>query len=167
MTEETISTVGLALTLVVMGIGLVGIVVPMMPGIILIFAAAVAYAVFDGFQAVGWPTLIVLGVLMLVGTTADIWATSISAKAGGASGWSILAGLAGAVIGMLVLNLPGAIIGAVLGVLLVEMRRVGNLRQALKAGGGWLAGWLLAAVLQLILGLIMIAIFYWQATGSR
>lgn len=157
----------LSLTLIAMLIGLVGILLPMVPGTILIFAAALLYAWLDNFQAVGWPTLIVLGVLTVLATTGDIWATSLGAKAGGASGWSMLAGLVGGVVGMIVLSLPGAIIGSILGVLLVEVARVGDWHRALKAGGGWLIGWLFSVVLQVVVGLVMIAIFYWQATGPR
>ncbi len=165
--DKPLHDIALALAVVVMLLGLVGIVVPMLPGTILIFGAALVYAVLDGFQAVGWPTLAVLGVLTLVATTADIWATSVGAKAGGASGWSVVAGLAGGLVGMLVLSLPGAIIGAVLAVLLVEVRRVGDWGLAFKAGGGWLLGWLLSVVLQLVIGLVMIAIFVWQAAGPQ
>lgn len=166
MTEQAFHNTVLAIALILMGLGLLGIVIPMMPGTILIFAAALAYAFFDGFQAVGWPTVIVLGLLALAATSADLWATGMGARAGGASGWSVLAGIAGGLIGMVVLSLPGAIAGALLGVVGVEVARVGDWRKALKAGGGWLAGWLVSAVLQLAIGLIMIAIFYWQATGG-
>jgi uncharacterized protein YqgC (DUF456 family) len=70
----------------------------------------------------------------------------------------LLAGL----VGFVVFNLPGAIIGAILGVLLTEIVRVGDWRQALKAGSGWVVGWILSTVVQLGIGLIMVAIFVWQ-----
>jgi uncharacterized protein YqgC (DUF456 family) len=53
-------------------------------------------------------------------------------------------------------------LGSVLGVIMVEMGRVGDWRKVLKSGGGWLIGWLLSTVVQLSLALIMIAIFLWQ-----
>jgi len=65
-------------------------------------------------------------------------------------------------VGFVVLNLPGAIIGAILGVLLTEVVRVGDWKQALKAGSGWVVGWILSTVVQLGIGLIMVAIFVWQ-----
>ena len=73
-------------------------------------------------------------------------------------------GLLGGLVGFVAFSLPGAIIGAVLGVLLVELIRLGDLRQALKAGSGWAIGWALSTVLQLGLGLVMVAIFVWQIT---
>jgi hypothetical protein len=163
VTDQGLHDTVLAIALIVMGLGLIGIVVPMIPGTILIFATAVAYAFIDGFQGVGWPTIAVLGLLTLVSTSAELWATGMGAKAGGASGWSVAAGLIGGIVGLIILTLPGAIIGAMLGVIVSEILRVGDWRKALKAGGGWLVGWLLSSVLQLAIGLIMVALFYWQA----
>lgn len=159
---EPINTIVLILALIVMLVGLIGTVLPVLPGTIVILAAACVYALVEGLHAVGWPTLLVLGVLTLVGTTADIWATSIGAKVGGASGWSVLVGLIGGVVGLVLLNLPGAIAGAILGVLLTEVIRLGDWRQALRAGSGWVVGWVLSSVVQLVIGLVMVAIFVWQ-----
>jgi uncharacterized protein YqgC (DUF456 family) len=157
----------LGLTFVVMFIGLVGTVLPVLPGTILIFAAALVYALLDGFQTIGWVTLTVLGLLAAGATTADLWATSVGAKAGGASGWSILTGMLGGFVGLLVFNLPGSIIGAMLGLFVVEVLRVHDWRKALKSGGGWLLGWLLSVILELGIGLIMIVIFVWRVTIPR
>lgn len=159
---EPVHTIVLVLTLVVVLIGLIGIVLPIIPGTILIFLAVFVYALVDGFQAVGWPTLLALGLLTVVATTADIWASSIGAKMSGASGWSVVVGLLGGLAGFVVFSLPGAIIGAILGVLLTEIIRVGDWKQALKAGSGWVIGWVLSTVFQLCIGLVMVAVFVWQ-----
>ncbi len=161
--EEPLYSMVLALTLVVMLIGVIGTVLPIIPGTIVILLAALVYALLEGFQTVGWPTLLVLGLLTLVSTTADIWASSVGAKIGGASGWSVLFGLVGGLVGFVLFSLPGAILGAIAGVLLTEIIRVGDWRQALKAGSGWVVGWVLATVFQLGVGLVMVAIFVWQA----
>lgn len=159
---EAIRITVLVLALLTMLIGIIGTVLPIIPGTILIFVAALVYALVEGFQAVGWPTLVLLGVLAILATTADIWVSSIGAKVGGASGWSVLVGLLGGLAGLILFNLPGAILGAVLGVLLTEIIRVGDWRQALKAGSGWVIGWALSTVFQLGVGLIMVAVFVWQ-----
>ena len=152
----------LGIALVIMLVGVLGIVVPVLPGTILIFIGALFYGFMEGFQALGWPTLLVLGLLTVLATTAELWASTIGAKMGGASGWSVLAGMAGGLLGLVFFNLPGAIAGAVLGVLLSEMLRVGDWKKALKAGGGWALGWLVSTVLQLGVGLVMVVIFIWQ-----
>jgi uncharacterized protein len=156
------NTLAIIVSSIVVLVGLIGTVVPGIPGTILIFLGALLYAFLDGFQAVGWPTLAVLGLLTLVATTADIWATSVGARLGGASGWSIVGGMVGGFVGLLVFTLPGAILGALLGVLAVEILRVKDWRKALKAGGGWAVGWILATLLQVTIGLVMAAVFVWQ-----
>jgi uncharacterized protein YqgC (DUF456 family) len=160
--NEPLSSIVLGVTLFVMLVGLIGIVLPIIPGTVVIFLSALGYALLDRFQSVGWPTLVIMGVLTAIATTADIWASTIGAKMGGASGWSVVVGLVGGLAGFVLFSLPGAIIGAILGVLLTEIVRVGDWRQAFKAGGGWIAGWLLSTVVQLGIGLAMTAIFIWQ-----
>lgn len=160
--EEPIQTIVLVVTAIAMLIGVIGTVLPIIPGTILIFVTALVYALIEGFQTIGWPTLVVLGLLTALATSADIWASSIGAKMGGASGWSVVIGLIAALVGFVVLNLLGAVLGAVLGVLLTELVRVGDWRQALKAGSGWAIGWILSTVFQLVTALIMVAIFVWQ-----
>jgi uncharacterized protein YqgC (DUF456 family) len=159
---EPLNDIVLVLTLLAMLVGLIGIVLPIIPGTVVIFVAALIYALIEGFQTVGWPTLVVLGLLTIVATTADLWASSVGAKIGGASGWSVVVGLVGGLVGFVVFSLPGAVAGAILGVLLTEIVRVGDWRQALKAGGGWVLGWVLSTVVQLAIALTMVAIFLWQ-----
>lgn len=160
--EEPVATIVLAVTLLVMLIGLLGTFLPVVPGSILIFLAALIYALLEGFQTVGWPTLVVLGVLTVVGTTADLWASSVGAKAGGASAWSVVAGLVGGLVGLLLFSLPGSVLGAILAVLVLETYRAGDWRKALKAGGGWAVGWILSVGIRLGIGLLMVALFVWQ-----
>jgi uncharacterized protein YqgC (DUF456 family) len=160
--ENALNIVILVLALLAMAVGLVGTVAPVVPGAVLIFGAALVYAVIDGFQLVGWPTIVIMGLIAAVATTADLWASSLGAKAGGASGWSVLAGAIGGFAGLILFSLPGAIIGAVLAVLLAEVVRLQDPLRAAKAGGGWLLGWALSTLVHLSLGLIMVAIFVWQ-----
>lgn len=156
----------LTVTLAAMFISLLGVLLPLVPGVALIWLTALVYAVAEGFKNIDPITMIVLSVIALPGITADIWVSSLGAKAGGASLWSIVASLVGGVVGFLISTLPGAIIGALVGLMAVELFRAKDWRQALKASGGWIAGWLLATVVQIITGVIMIAIFWWQAMGG-
>jgi uncharacterized protein YqgC (DUF456 family) len=152
----------LIVALVLMFIGLLGVILPLVPGIVLVYLAALLYAVIEGFAKIGPITLAVLTVLAVVGVTADLWVSSLGAKVGGASVWALLGGLALGLVGLIFFSLPGAIVGSVLGVVMVELGRVGDWRKVLKSGGGWLIGWLLSTVVQLSIALVMIAIFLWQ-----
>lgn len=156
----------LAVTLVVMFIGLLGALLPLVPGVALIWLTALIYAIAEGFENVDPITLVILSLIALPGITADIWVSNLGAKVGGASLWSIVTSLLGGIIGFLVANVPGAIIGSLVGLIAVELFRAKDWRQALKASGGWIAGWLVSTFIEIAIGATMIAIFWWQAKGG-
>lgn len=157
-------------TLAAMLIGLLGVTLPVLPGIGLIWLAALAYAIAERFTTIDVITFAVITILGAAGLSANLWASQIGAKAGGAAFPSLLlgflTGLVGAIIGLLVFGIgaiAGAIIGALLGIVVAEWRRREDWREAIKVGGGWLAGCALSAILQSIIGALMILIFIWQA----
>lgn len=153
----------LAVALTVMFIGLLGVLLPLIPGVGLIWITALIYAIAEGFQNVDPITMVVLSLIAIPGITADIWVSSLGAKVGGASFWSIVASLLGGVFGFFLFNLPGALIGSLVGLVVVELFRAKDWRQALKASGGWVVGRLVSTAVQFVVGVIMIAIFWWQA----
>ena len=75
------------------------------------------------------------------------------------------AGLVGALLGALFLGIgavPGALIGTLAGIFLAEYYRREDWREALRVAGAWLIGCTLSGVVQLFLGIAMMAIFIWQ-----
>jgi uncharacterized protein len=166
----------LALTLVLMFVGLLGSVLPGLPGVPLIFLSALLYAILTDFQTVGVAVLIVLFVFAAIALVADFVATSYGARRFGASNWGTVGGavggIAGAVIGLLFLgigSLLGLILGTIAGVFLGEyFKRKGHResgpqgsdwRRASHAVGGVLVGYLASAVIQGLLGLASVVIF--------
>lgn len=151
-------------------IGLLGIVVPILPGTLLIWLAALAYAIIDDFQAVDWVTFAIISVIALVTGTADLWLSLLGAKTGGASWRAMLLGLVGGVIGFFLLgavlpvigNLFGGVIGYALGVLLGQYQKYNDWNVAIKASVGGVVGWGVASVVQLIGGILILLIFIWQ-----
>lgn len=152
----------LIVALALMIIGLLGVLLPLVPGAGLIYLAAWLYAMSEGFAKIGPFTLSALTILTVIAITAEIWVSSLGARAGGASVWALLGGLVLGLVGLIFFSLPGAIVGSIAGVIGVEVWRARDWEKGLKSGGGWLIGWLLSRVLQLLISLIMIAIFLWQ-----
>lgn len=140
--------------------GLVGAVVPLLPGPPLAFAGAAYYAYKTGWQEVAPLTLVVLGVLALAGSTADIWLSSAGAKKGGASGWATLASMIGGIVGLFTLGLPGLLLGSIGAIVLVEYTRHKDWSKVMKASGGYLAGYLASLVVQLLVCITMAGIFW-------
>ncbi len=169
----------LALTIVLMVVGLIGSVVPGLPGVTLIFLSALVYATLTDFRSVGAAILIVLFVFAAIAFVADFVATSYGARRFGASNWGTVGGavggIAGALIGLLFLgigSLFGLILGTIAGVFIGEYLRrerhgdpeeqdpaETDWRRASRAAGGVLVGYLSSAVIQGLLGLASIVVF--------
>jgi hypothetical protein len=158
------------LALLVMLIGLAGTVLPGLPGLGLIWLVALIYASAERFASVDPITFAGLTLLAALGMGADYLLGQAVGRAAGASWQALAAGMVGGAIGF-VLGLfvggigamPAGLIGTLLGILAVEYRRRKDLWGATKVSGGWLLGCLIGRGLQLALGLVMIALFAWQA----
>lgn len=146
-------------TAIIMLLGLLGGVLPVVPGPPLIWLGAVYYGYRTTWVDVSWPSLTLLLLLAIVGSTADLWMGYLGARRGGASGWASLLSLVGGLIGLLIFSLPGAIIGSVGTVALLEYRRHGNWQNMLRASGGYIVGWLLSVIVKLAISVAMIVIF--------
>ena len=168
----------LALTLVFMVVGLLGSVLPGLPGVTLIFLSALVYATLTDFRSVGAAILVVLFIFAAIAFVADFVATSYGARRFGASNWGTvggaIGGIAGALFGLLFLgigSLFGLILGTIAGVFLGEyLKRMrqgqqgpgstgSDWRRASHAAGGVLVGYLASAVIQGLLGLASIIVF--------
>jgi len=156
-----------------MTIGLAGAVLPGIPGVGLIWLTVLVYALAEGFTSIGPIAFGVITLLAIAGVTADIWMTQAGSRLGGASWQAMLAGFALGTVGMLaglfiggIGAIPGALIGSLAGILLVEYRRRRDWRQVARAGAGWAAGCVLSAVVELTIGLAMVALFAWQTLGT-
>lgn len=158
------------IALIAMFIGLLGVVLPFLPDVALIWLIALIYAIAEGFATIDPITFALITILAIVGLAAELLMSQAGAKAAGASILSLLAGVAlgliGALVGLFFLGigaLPGAILGAFAGIVLAEGYQSRDWEKAVKAGGGMLLGCALSAGVQLLIGLSMILIFIWQA----
>lgn len=147
-------------------LGLVGTIVPVLPGAPLVWLSALLWAWADGFVHVGWPTLVVMGVLALLAQVVDIMLTTWFGKKTGASWRSLFVAGAVALVGALVWSLPGALLGAAAGVILAETIRLGgDVRTALRTSSGVAVGYVVALAAQLALVILMLVVFTAQAFG--
>ncbi len=151
--SKTLVTV---LAAVVMLLGLAGVVLPALPGLALIWLAALGYALLAGWGASGPWLFGLITLLGLAGLGSELWVTSAGAKVAGASGWSVLAGIVLGLIGLLFFSPIGAVIGLTLGILGGEYLRLKDWRKALSAAGGTLAGCGVSYGVKLLLGMVMI-----------
>ncbi len=144
-----------------MVVGLAGVILPVLPGIPLIFGGAVLYGVLTRFEDITLKLLIVFAGLTVFGLVVDYIANFLSVKKMGGG----RAGAIGAVIGLII----GIFIGLVWIIILpfvlaVVFELIAGKRegQALKAGTGAFLGLLFGGLTRFIIGCVMIGIFVWR-----
>jgi uncharacterized protein YqgC (DUF456 family) len=137
-------------------VGLVGILVPVLPGLLLVWAAVAVWST-ERQDTAGWVVLVVVTALALAGTALKYLLPGRRMRSQGVPSLTMVAGGALGLVGFFVIPVVGLFLGFVLGVYLAERRR---LRQhdaawastvvALKA-----AGW--SMLIELLTGLLIAA----------
>lgn len=139
-------------------IGLLGLVLPVLPGAPILFAGLLLAAWADDFAYVGAQTLILLGAMAVLTYVVDFAATALGAKRAGASDRAIWGAVLGGLVGLL-LGLPGLLLGPFVGAVVGELSLRRDLKTAGRAGLGASIGLALGAAAKLALGFGMIGIF--------
>jgi uncharacterized protein len=139
-------------------IGLIGLVMPAIPGAPLIFAGLFLAAWAEDFNYVGLWTMVILGFIALATYAVDFWATLFGAKKFGASKRAVIGALVGLLVGVF-LGFPGVVFGPFIGAVVGEISVRRDLGQAARAGIGATIGLVLGAALKLALAFAMIGIF--------
>jgi uncharacterized protein YqgC (DUF456 family) len=138
--------------------GVIGIVVPALPGIVLVLLGLVLAAWADGFQVIGWGTISLLAGLTILGLLADYYATVLGVKRAKASKQAVTGSLIGAVVGLF-FGFIGIFIGPFVGAAAGEYVARRDMAQAGRAGLGTWVGILLGTVVKLALAFSMIGLF--------
>jgi uncharacterized protein YqgC (DUF456 family) len=139
-------------------IGIIGTVMPALPGAPVVFVGLLIAAWAEGFQKVGWFTLSVLAVLTLLSFVVDFFASAMGAKRVGASWAALFCAAVGAIVGLF-FGLPGFILGPFVGAVAGEYAARRNWRQASRVGLGTWIGMLLGIAGKLTLVFTMVGIF--------
>jgi uncharacterized protein YqgC (DUF456 family) len=148
------ATVDLLVGLAVL-VGLVGIVVPVLPGSILILGAVLVWAAASA-TAVGWVVFALVTTLLVVGGIVKYAVPGRGLKTAGVPSRTLVAGGLLGIVGFFVIPVVGLVVGFVLGVYLAELQRVGldaawpSTRAALRAAG-------LSLLIELAAGLLAAA----------
>jgi uncharacterized protein YqgC (DUF456 family) len=147
-----------ALAVILVIVGLIGIVMPALPGTILVFAGLCLAAWADGFMRVSVATMVVLGLLAAASYSVDFIATVLGVKRAGASKRAIVGATLGTLLGIF-FGLPGVIIGPFAGAVIGELSARGDLAQAGRVGFAAWVGFLVGTVVKVGLVFIMIGVF--------
>ncbi|MBI5692049.1 MAG: DUF456 domain-containing protein [Verrucomicrobia bacterium] len=146
------------LTVVLMLGGLVGVVLPLLPGTTLILGAVFAHKLLLP-PSLGWMTVGMIGALWALSILADFAGVALGTRWFGGGKWGMAGASGGALVGVW-FSLPALLLGTVLGAVAAEklLGRKSD-RDALKAGVGAATGFVLATVARLICAFAMILVF--------
>lgn len=142
------------IAVLLIAIGVVGSLLPGIPGVILVLGGMLLAAWIDGFRRIGWITLTILGLLAGLALLGDL----LGAKRVGASRGALLGAAIGAVVGIF-FGLAGALLGPFLGAVAGELLSRGKLGQAARVGAGAWVGLALSLAFRLIIVFAMLAVF--------
>src|SRR6266404_3550826 len=145
--------------IVLFAVGLIGAVVPVLPGTTIILAAAIIHRIMLGPEkSVSWRVIVILILLTLLSYAIDVVSGYFGAKYFGATRWGTFGAVLGALVGLF-FGIIGLFVGPVIGAVVGEFIAGKRMIDAGRAGWGSLLGNLGALVGKLIIALAMITIF--------
>lgn len=158
---EILTSVGLPLiTLGVMLFGLAAIVfLPVLPGLVIIWLAALVYGVVTGFTTTGIVVSVIITALMLFGSIVDNLLMGTSAGKAGSPWWAITLALIAGVAGSIFFPPFGGLIASLVVLFVVEVIRLRDWRKALTSTRGMALGCGWAVLARVGLGVVMIGLW--------
>lgn len=151
-----------AFTLLLTFIGVVGVIVPLLPGTTLILAAMVLHKLLlpDGW---GWGALGWIGLIWAVSIVVDFLGVLLGTRLFGGTKWGMAGASGGALVGMF-FSLPALILGTIFGAVVAEKYAAKKThRESLRAGAGAAFGFVLSTFGRLLCAGLMVAIFLYAA----
>ena len=144
---------------VVMGLGLVGLLFYIIPGLTIIWLAVLVYGIVVGFNV--WSGIVfgIITLLMIGGSLIDNLFMGAQAKKTGASWPSIIVALVAGIAGTFILPPFGGLVFAAVGILVFEWIRKQDLKEGARSAGGILKGCGLAVVTRFGIGALMIGLW--------
>jgi uncharacterized protein len=141
-------------------VGLIGLVVPIFPGLLIMWLAALGYGIASGFKTLGIVIFVIISLLALIGSLVDNLFMGAGARKGGASWLSIFVALAAGILGTILFPPIGGLIAAPVAVLLLEYYRLRDWTLARQAVFGMAKGWGLSVAARLLIGFMIMGLWW-------
>ena len=150
---------GVTLIALLMAAGLIGTIVPLVPGLPIVWGGALLYGLFAGFDGPGWPAIVLITLLAVGGMIAGVVLPHRQLAAGGAPRATVVAAVVGGVTGFFLVPVVGLPIGAVAAAYLAERARTGNGAAAWTSTKNLIKGFGLGILVELAAGMAMVAVW--------
>ena len=150
----------LIITIILFILGLLGTLLPFLPGPLLIWLGVFIFAWADGFVTVDITHLVGQGILVGIVFAVDWVSSFIGVKRAGGSRAALIGAAAGLPVGLIILGPLGIIIGPLAGAFLIEFISRGDLEKAFRVSIGSLIGFLGGTFFKVVVGVVMIVWFF-------
>ena len=138
--------------------GLVGLLLPMIPGTPLLFLGLLFGAWAEDFRFIGVWTLLILAAMAVLTYVVEFAASALGVKKYGGSRRAMAGAVLGGIVGLL-FSVPGILLGPFVGAVLGELSLQRSLDQASRAGFGTVVGLAIGVAGKLAIGIAMVGLF--------
>ncbi|HNX28714.1 MAG TPA: DUF456 domain-containing protein [Syntrophomonadaceae bacterium] len=147
----SVQTIVLAAVIILCVIGILGTILPMLPGVAMIFVVIIAYGWWEGFNVISLNYLIILGSLTLLSVLLNYLSTVMGAKFFGSTKTGLAGALLGTAAGIFIFPPVGLILGPLAGAFIGEYISNQDAKKSLRAGIGAVIGMFSGIVFQFAL----------------
>lgn len=148
------------ITVCLLILGMIGTLLPFLPGHLILFFAAVAHRLMLGEESgVEWWTFVVLGVLLTLSQLFEFLSGAVGTRWFGGSRWGAAGAVVGGVVGLFFMPF-GLLLGPLGGAMLFEYGLANKeVKPAAVSGVGSLLGTVAGLVVKMVVGVLMLVWF--------
>jgi len=140
-------------------IGLVGVIMPYLPGVPVAWLGLFIYAIGTDWERLSVTTIVVFGAITVLALLVDFIAPLLGAKKYKASKWGIIGASIGLFLGIIIFQIWGIILGPLLGALIGELIAGKSTDIALKSALGTFIGFIFGTLMKVVIVLVMAGFF--------
>ena len=153
-------TTALILSIILFIAGLLGTILPVLPGAILIYGGMLVYGVMTKFATLDANFFLIQALVLVLIFSVDFLAAAAATRRFNGSKQAAWGAILGTILGLIFFGPLGIVIGPFLGAVVAELVRGIEINQAIRVGFGTLVGILGGTVLKLSAEILMIVYFF-------
>lgn len=153
-------TTALILTIILFIAGMLGTILPVLPGPILVYGGMLLYGYMTKFETLDATFFLLQALVLVLIFFVDFLASAVGTRRYNGSKQAAWGAIIGTILGLVFLGPLGIVLGPFLGAVVVELLRGIKIQQAVLVGFGTLVGILGGTVLKLFAEIVMIVYFF-------
>jgi len=154
-----VDILALVFSVILFIIGIIGTILPALPGPIFIYFGVLLYGIMTGFASLGVFFYIIEAIVLIIIFLSDYFSAAIGTQKFGGNKYTAYGAIIGTILALIFLGPLGIVIGPFLGVIVVEFLQGTEFKQAIRSGFGALVGILGGMLFKIAAEILMIIYF--------